>query len=160
MLERTLVASRRSDQSELRQVRARALYVAGSLAYGKLDIEQAALLLEESLLLCQQVGDIRGAAAALDTLGMIEGLYPGNAEAGDPLVAYRQRSAPAGGRADEQADRLVISPRTVNIHLTSTGMKFLKRFPGSSTSKLVRFRLVSSYLFPNRTGIRLSRPGT
>ncbi len=40
-------------------------------------------------------------------------------------------------------------------------MEFLKRFPGSSTSKLVRFRHVSSYLLPNRTGnfhcIRLSK---
>lgn len=86
LLERTLAASRQGDQAELRQVRASALYVAGWLAYGQLDLEQATMLLEEGLLLSRQVGDTRGAAAALDTLGMIESNYRGNAAAGDTLV--------------------------------------------------------------------------
>jgi predicted ATPase/DNA-binding CsgD family transcriptional regulator len=86
LLEQALAASRPGDASVSGQVRAKALYAAGWLAYWQFDIERATVLLEESLELSRQVGATTGMAAALDILGIVEYSHRGHFAAGQALL--------------------------------------------------------------------------
>jgi predicted ATPase/DNA-binding CsgD family transcriptional regulator len=86
LLEQALAASRPGDAPVSGQVRAKALYATGWLAFWQLDIERATLLLAESLELSRQVGATASMAAALNILGFIEHNHRGNAAAGKALL--------------------------------------------------------------------------
>jgi predicted ATPase/DNA-binding CsgD family transcriptional regulator len=100
-LERALAASREDNISVSPQVRAKALYAAGSLAYWQSDFEQARLLAEEGLELFRQGGDTRGEANALRFLGIIEDSLgdddtAGNAFFEESLRLFREAGDGAG----------------------------------------------------------------
>jgi len=86
LLERALAASKQGDTTVSRQVRAKALYAAGWLAFWQFDFERATVLSEESLELSRKLGAKQGMAAALNTLGIIENNHRGNRTAGDALL--------------------------------------------------------------------------
>jgi len=65
------------------QVRAKAFYAAGSLAYWQADVEQARRFSEEGLVLSRQQGDTRGAALILRQLGIIEDNHGTHSTAAD-----------------------------------------------------------------------------
>jgi predicted ATPase/DNA-binding CsgD family transcriptional regulator len=85
-LEQALAASRPGEASVSGQVRAKALYAAGWLAYWQFDIERATVLLTESLELSRQVGATAGMAAALNFLGIIEHTHRGHVAASKALL--------------------------------------------------------------------------
>ncbi len=70
-LAQALAAAGAEQDSSLSQVRARALYTAGFLAFLQNDPGQATVLLEESERLSRQLQDKRGIALALGYLGLI-----------------------------------------------------------------------------------------
>jgi predicted ATPase/DNA-binding CsgD family transcriptional regulator len=79
-LERAVAAMRDENVSVSPQVKAKALYALGSLAYWQSDFEPARRLAQESLGLFRQREDMRGMAVALRLLGIIES-GPGNDDA-------------------------------------------------------------------------------
>jgi len=86
LLEHALTASSEGDRLVSAQVRAKALYVRGWLAFWQLDYERATELLTESLGLFRQMGDTRSIAGALNYLGIIESNLCVDSAAGDALL--------------------------------------------------------------------------
>jgi predicted ATPase/DNA-binding CsgD family transcriptional regulator len=130
-LEQALEASGESNAPVSVQVRARALRVAGYLVYNQQDAERAIDLLEESEQLSRQLQDKQGIAAALNYLDIAthhRGDLP--VRTTEPLSppAYEALTARevevlhllAMGLSNSQiAERLVLSPHTVNGHIQS-----------------------------------------
>jgi predicted ATPase/DNA-binding CsgD family transcriptional regulator len=86
LLEQALAFSRAGDAAVSGQVRAKALYAAGRLAYWQFDIERATVLLAESLELSREVGATASMAASLNILGTIETSHRGHFAAGQALL--------------------------------------------------------------------------
>jgi len=130
-LEQALEASSESNVPVSAQVRARALRVAGSLVYNQQDPERAIDLFEESERLSRHPRDKQGIAAAVNYLGLVKhhrGDLP--VRTTEPLSrpAYEALTARevevlrllAMGLSNSQiAERLVLSPHTVNGHIQS-----------------------------------------
>jgi len=130
-LEQALEASSDSNVPISTQVRAKALRVAGYLVYNQQDLERATYLLEESERLSRQLQDKTGISAALNYLDVIKhhrGDLP--VRATEPLSppAYEALTARevevlrllAIGLSNSQiAERLILSPHTVNGHIQS-----------------------------------------
>jgi predicted ATPase/DNA-binding CsgD family transcriptional regulator len=130
-LEQALEASSESRAPVSAQVRARALRVAGSLLYNQQDPERAIELLEESEKLSRQLQDKQGIAATLNYLGIIkhhrgdlpvkttEPLFPPAYEALTAREVEVLRLLAMGLSNSQIAERLVLSPHTVNGHIQS-----------------------------------------
>src|SRR6266516_1423705 len=91
LLERAVAASRPDETSVSPQVRAKALYAAGWLAFWQFDFERATVLLEESLGVSRKVGAKQGMADALTILGNIKHNHRGHYAAGNALLEESQR---------------------------------------------------------------------
>jgi len=92
-VEQAIAASREDGTSVSAQVRAKALYAAGWLAFWQFDHERGRLLAEESLGIYQQVGDRRSMADALRLLGtIVNSLHDsaGDAFLEESLQLYRE----------------------------------------------------------------------
>jgi predicted ATPase/DNA-binding CsgD family transcriptional regulator len=148
-LEEALEVAEESQGHISPAVRAKALYAAGWLASRQHDLEYATPLLEESLRLYRSLGDKRGEASALSCLSAIYhdqgekgmassqlrtgvGLYRKFAESSstEPLLSHKfadltvreievLRLLALGLSNKLIAERLVVSPHTVNGHLHS-----------------------------------------
>jgi predicted ATPase/DNA-binding CsgD family transcriptional regulator len=92
-VEQAIAASREDGTSVSAQVRAKALYAAGWLAFWQFDHERGRLLAEESLGIYRQVGDRRSMADALRLLGtIVNSLHDsaGDAFLEESLQLYRE----------------------------------------------------------------------
>jgi len=130
-LEQALEAASESNVRVSTKVKARALRVAGHLVCNQNDPEPAINLFEESDRLSRQIQDKQGTTAALNSLGVIKHHHddlpmrpttPSSPPTYEALTAREVevlRLLAMGLSNSQIAERLVLSPHTVNGHIQS-----------------------------------------
>jgi len=152
-LEQALRTSSESNVPVSSEVRARALRVAGSLVYNQQDPERAIAFFEESERLSRHLQDKQGMAAAVNYLGVItnhrgelavkttEPLSPPAYEALTAREVEVLRLLAMGLSNSQIAERLILSPHTVNGHIQSIYGKLGLNSRSAATRYAIEYHL-------------------